>query len=35
FEAVDALALQAGLPLLEDRVMPANNRCITWQRGSL
>lgn len=33
FEAVDALATQAGLFLLEDRAMPANNRCITWQRG--
>jgi len=33
FEAVDALAVQAGLRLLEDRAMPANNRCITWQRS--
>jgi hypothetical protein len=33
FEAVDALATVAGLALLEDRAMPANNRCITWQRG--
>jgi SAM-dependent methyltransferase len=33
FEAVDALAAQAGLFLLEDRAMPANNRCISWQRG--
>lgn len=33
FEAVDALARQAGLHLLEDRAMPANNRCITWQRS--
>ena len=32
-EAVDALAAQAGLLLLEDRAMPANNRCISWQRG--
>lgn len=32
-EAVHALAAQAGLVLLEDRTMPANNRCITWQRG--
>lgn len=32
-EAVDALAALAGLHLLEDRAMPANNRCITWQRG--
>jgi len=33
FEAVDALAQASGLTLLEDRAMPANNRCITWQRG--
>lgn len=33
FEAVHGLATQAGLQLLEDRAMPANNRCITWQRG--
>jgi SAM-dependent methyltransferase len=32
FEAIDALARAAGLDLLEDRAMPANNRCITWQR---
>lgn len=32
FEAVDALARAAGLALLEDRDMPANNRCITWRR---
>jgi hypothetical protein len=34
FEAVAALATVAGLTLLEDRAMPANNRCITWQRGA-
>jgi hypothetical protein len=34
FEAVDALAQAAGLQLLEDRAMPANNRCITWRRGA-
>ena len=34
FEAVDALARCAGLRLVEDRAMPANNRCITWQRGA-
>lgn len=34
FEAVGALAQTAGLALLEDRAMPANNRCITWRRGS-
>ena len=33
FEAVDGLARAAGLTLLEDRAMPANNRCVTWQRG--
>jgi SAM-dependent methyltransferase len=32
FELVDALARAAGLALLEDRAMPANNRCVTWQR---
>lgn len=32
FEAVDALAGQAGLRLLEDRAMPSNNRCLVWQR---
>ena len=32
FEAVDALAQTAGLRLVEDRAMPANNRCITWGR---
>jgi cyclopropane fatty-acyl-phospholipid synthase-like methyltransferase len=35
FEAVDTLAKQAGLRLIEDRAMPANNRCITWQRTSV
>lgn len=33
FEAVDALARGIGLELLEDRAMPANNRCLVWQRG--
>ncbi|MDI1239974.1 MAG: DUF938 domain-containing protein [Polaromonas sp.] len=33
FDAVDALAALAGLYLMEDRAMPANNRCITWQRS--
>jgi cyclopropane fatty-acyl-phospholipid synthase-like methyltransferase len=32
FEAVDALARAAGLALIDDHAMPANNRCITWQR---
>lgn len=31
-EAVDALATAAGLRRVEDRAMPANNRCVTWQR---
>jgi SAM-dependent methyltransferase len=34
FEEVNALAARAGLVLLEDRAMPANNRCIIWQRGA-
>ncbi|GAB4063124.1 DUF938 domain-containing protein [Uliginosibacterium sediminicola] len=32
FEAVEALASAAGLRLLEDRAMPANNRCLVWVR---
>ena len=32
-EAVCKLATVAGLSLLEDCAMPANNRCITWQRS--
>ncbi len=31
FEAVDALAQGAGLRLVEDRAMPANNRCLIWR----
>src|SRR5690554_764164 len=31
FEAVDALALEAGLRLLDDLAMPANNRCLVWR----
>lgn len=30
-EAVDALARDVGMQLLEDAEMPANNRCITWR----
>jgi cyclopropane fatty-acyl-phospholipid synthase-like methyltransferase len=30
-EAVDALARSAGLVLVEDRAMPANNRCLAWR----
>ena len=33
-EAVDALARAAGLVQIDDRAMPANNRCITWRRSS-
>lgn len=32
FEAVDALARQVGLKLLEDCAMPSNNRCLVWSR---
>lgn len=32
FEAVDALAVAAGLRVVDDAEMPANNRCITWRR---
>jgi SAM-dependent methyltransferase len=31
FEAVDALAQQAGLSLEADHAMPANNRCLVWR----
>lgn len=33
FEAVEVLAREVGLELLEDRAMPANNRCLVWKRG--
>jgi len=33
--AVDALARAAGLQRLADEPMPANNRCVTWQRSPL
>jgi hypothetical protein len=32
-EAVQALAEQAGLRFVEDIAMPANNRCLVWNRG--
>ncbi|NDK38906.1 DUF938 domain-containing protein [Pseudoxanthomonas gei] len=32
FEAVDALARDIGLALVEDVAMPANNRCLVWRR---
>ncbi|MGH8617518.1 MAG: DUF938 domain-containing protein [Burkholderiales bacterium] len=31
-EAVDALAAGAGYVRVEDRAMPANNRCLVWTR---
>jgi cyclopropane fatty-acyl-phospholipid synthase-like methyltransferase len=33
FEAVDTLAKASGFQLVEDVAMPANNRCIVWQRS--
>lgn len=33
FEAVEALAQGIGFSLLEDRAMPANNRCLVFERG--
>ncbi len=33
FEAVDALAADAGFSLLEDNEMPANNRLPVWKRA--
>lgn len=33
FEAVDALAGAAGLQLVADAAMPANNRCLVWTLG--
>ncbi|MCC4116129.1 class I SAM-dependent methyltransferase [Aromatoleum toluclasticum] len=32
FKAVDALARDAGMVLVEDAGMPANNRCVTWRQ---
>jgi SAM-dependent methyltransferase len=33
FESVDALAHKAGLTLLEDVAMPANNQTLVWQKS--
>ncbi len=33
FEAVNSLAAEIGLELIEDRAMPANNRCVVWRRA--
>lgn len=35
FEAVNALAKAAGCVLLDDIEMPANNRCLLWQRQTV
>ena len=35
FEAVDAAARNAGLDLVEDCAMPANNRCLVWRKRRL
>ena len=34
FEAVDELAGSAGYALVADHAMPANNRCLVWQRSA-
>ena len=34
FEWVEQLARAAGFALLEDRAMPANNRCLVWRAAS-
>lgn len=34
FEAVNALAVAAGLALLEDAAMPANNQTLVWRKVS-
>lgn len=33
FEAVDALARAAGFSFVHDYAMPANNRCLVWERN--
>ena len=33
FEAIDALAKEAGMTLIEDNAMPANNRLLVWQKN--
>ena len=32
FEAVNKLASEAGMTLLEDNAMPANNRLLVWRK---
>jgi SAM-dependent methyltransferase len=34
FEAVDELARAAGLTLLADHAMPANNQCLLWRKAA-
>lgn len=34
FEAVNELALAQGLVLQADESMPANNRCLVWEKRS-
>jgi len=34
FEAMDTLAQQSGMILIDDHAMPANNRILVWQRTS-
>lgn len=34
FDDVDRLAQSAGFVLLDDVAMPANNRCLVWQRAN-
>ena len=33
FEQVNVLAAAIGLALVEDRAMPANNRCLVWRKA--
>ena len=33
FEAIDALASEAGMSLSEDNAMPANNRLLVWRKN--
>ena len=34
FEAVDGLGRAAGMNLVEDNAMPANNRLLVWRRSA-
>lgn len=35
FEALNKIALENGLTLLEDNTMPANNRCLVWRKTAV